>query len=115
KMHHQRRISRSGYAASCEVHDRKLSVLMNFKQQLIRYAQVLSLCIQLILGHILYGTDLAVDQPHMANSFDNVACSRLTFCTDHGCALADAAQSFAEILRSANKWNGEFPLVDVEH
>ncbi|MNW03150.1 hypothetical protein D3C71_1990400 [compost metagenome] len=61
---------------------------MNFKQQVIGYAQVFSLRVQLVLGHTLDFTDLTVDQTHMTNSFYDVACSWLTLRTNHRSAFA---------------------------
>ena len=39
----------------------------------------------------------------MADSLNDIAGSGFTFCTDHGCTLTDAPQSFSQILCTADK------------
>ena len=51
----------------------------------------------------------------MSHRFDDVACTRLAFCADHGGALGDAAQSFAKAPAPAHKGDAEPMLGDVVH
>src|SRR5258708_26262522 len=49
----------------------------------------------------------------MADRFDNIAGAGFALGPDHGCALADPAQRFAQVARAADEWNFEVTLVDV--
>ena len=51
----------------------------------------------------------------MTHSLDDVAGARLALGADHGRALGDAAQRFAEVLRAAHERHVELVLVDVVH
>ncbi|CDN43164.1 hypothetical protein BN871_CM_00100 [Paenibacillus sp. P22] len=115
QMHHQSRIGWRSHAACSEVDDRKLARLVHIEQQLVVDAQVFGFRIQLVLGQAFDLADLARDQAHVANGFNNVARSRLALGTHHRCAFLDAAQSLAQILGSAYERNREFALVDMEH
>ena len=49
----------------------------------------------------------------MSDGLDNVSCSCLAFCADHGSALADAAEGFAKVAAAADKGDGEGVFLDV--
>lgn len=51
----------------------------------------------------------------MAHGLDDIASARLALGTNHGRALRNAAQRFAQVLRTAHERHVELVLVDVVH
>ena len=88
---------------------------MYILHQIIRNPENLCLLKQFILTHRGNLSDFLIHPAHMADSLHNIPGSRLTFGTDHGSSLIDAAKRLTQVLCTANKWNVESALVDMEH
>jgi len=69
--------------------------------------------VKLLLAEDGEGAHLADDLTHVAYGEDHIAGARFAFGADHGRALGNAPQSFAQIARAADKRRGEGVLVNV--
>jgi hypothetical protein len=49
----------------------------------------------------------------VSDGLDNISCSRLALCADHGGAFRNTAESFAEVAAAADEWDAERMLLDV--
>lgn len=58
-------------------------------------------------------SDLAVDEPHMADGLDNVTRAGLAFRANHRRAFGDSPQGLSEVARAAHEGHGERGLVDM--
>ena len=85
----------------------------HFLDQFVRCLQFLRGDVELVLGKRGKPGNLSADLAHVHGGVGNITRSRLPLGTDHGGALVDPAERFAQVSGTADEGNGELPLVDV--
>ena len=113
ELHHQRCIGRRCHTAGREVDNRETAVVMHIQNKIVWNLQHFGCLKQLVLTHRGQFLDFAVHLSHVADSLYDISGSRLTFGTDHRCALVDPAECLAEIFCTADKRYFEIAFVDM--
>ena len=88
---------------------------MHVLGEIVRHGQLLGSLVHLVVAQGDEFADLLVHGAHVAHGLDDVARARLALGADHGRALGDTAQRFAQVLRAAHERHVELVLVDVVH
>ena len=88
---------------------------MHVLGEIVRHGQLLGGLVHLVVAQGDEFADLLVHGAHVAHGLDDVAGARLALGADHGRALGDTAQRFAQVLRAAHERHVEPVLVDVVH
>ena len=88
---------------------------MHILGEVVRHGQLLGSLVHLIVAQGDKFANLLVHGAHVTHGLDDIASARLALGTNHGRALRNAAQRFAEVLRTAHERHVELVLVDVVH
>ena len=88
---------------------------MHILGEVVRHGQLLGSLVHLIVAQGDKFANLLVHGAHVAHGLDDIASARLALGTNHGRALRNAAQRFAQVLRTAHERHVELVLVDVVH
>ena len=81
--------------------------------EVIRHLQLLGSLEQLILSHGYDTAYLTLHLTHVADSLDNIACTRLTLGTYHCRTFGNTAESLTKVAGTAHEGNIKLGLVDV--
>ena len=88
---------------------------MHVLGEIVRHGQLLGGLVHLVVAQGDELADLLVHGAHVTHGLDDIARARLALGADHGRALRDTAQRFAQVLRAAHERHVELVLVDVVH
>ena len=88
---------------------------MHVLGEIVRHGQLLGGLVHLVVAQGDELADLLVHGAHVTHGLDDIARARLALGADHGRALGDTAQRFAQVLRAAHERHVELVLVDVVH